>query len=57
MPRISTREQEAEVLADPEVRLELSGRSGPLVVEIEYRVSWENAQAFHNVMQDVQLFR
>lgn len=57
MPRISAREQEAEMLADPEVRLELSGRSGPLVVEIEYRVSRENARAFHNVMQDVQLFR
>lgn len=57
MPRISAREQEAEMLADPEVRLELSGRSGPLVVEIEYRVPRENARAFHNVMQDVQLFR
>lgn len=57
MPRISAREQEGEMLADPEVRLELSGRSGPLVVEIEYRVSRENARAFHNVMQDVQLFR
>ncbi|WP_409241865.1 MFS transporter [Bradyrhizobium sp. NC92] len=57
MPRISARQQEAEMLADPEVRLELSGRSGPLVVEIEYRVSRENARAFHNVMQDVQLFR
>ncbi|WP_439402549.1 MFS transporter [Bradyrhizobium sp. DASA03068] len=57
MPRISAREQEAEMLADPEVRLELSGRSGPLVVEIDYRVPGENARAFHNVMQDVQLFR
>ncbi|MFK4495949.1 MFS family permease [Bradyrhizobium japonicum] len=57
MPRISAREQEAEMLADPEVRLDLSGRSGPLVVEIEYRVPRENARAFHNVMQDVQLFR
>lgn len=57
MPRISAREQDAEMLADPEVRLELSGRSGPLVVEIEYRVEQENARAFHKVMQDVQLFR
>lgn len=57
MPRISAREQDAELLADPEVRLELSGRSGPLVVEIEYRVAQENARAFHNVMQDVQLYR
>ncbi|MCK1632621.1 MFS transporter [Bradyrhizobium sp. 162] len=57
MPRINAREEEAEVLADPEVRLALTGRSGPLVVEIEYRVPQENARAFHNVMQDVQLSR
>ncbi|UPK05767.1 MFS transporter [Bradyrhizobium sp. 170] len=57
IPRIGARGEEAEVLADPEVRLALTGRSGPLVVEIEYRVALENARAFHNVMQDVQLFR
>lgn len=57
MPRIITREEDAEMLADPEVRLPLTGRSGPLVVEIEYRVAQENARAFHNLMQNVQLFR
>lgn len=57
MPPISARGEEAEMLEDPKVRLALSGRSGPLVVEIEYRVAQENALAFHNVMQDVQLFR
>ncbi|MCK1299692.1 MULTISPECIES: MFS transporter [unclassified Bradyrhizobium] len=57
MPRISERGQEAEMLADPEVRLALTGRSGPLVVEIEYRVAQENARPFHNLMQEVQLFR
>ncbi|XSC42626.1 MFS transporter [Bradyrhizobium sp. RDT10] len=57
MPRIGARGEEAEVLADPEVRLPITGRSGPLVVEIEYRIALENARAFHNVMQDVQLFR
>jgi len=57
MPRIGARDGEAEVLADPEVRLSLTGRSGPLVVEIEYRVAQDNARAFHNVMQDVQLSR
>ena len=46
-----------ELLADPEVRLSLTGRSGPLVVEIEYRVAQDNARAFHNVMQEVQLSR
>lgn len=57
MPRISAREQDAEMLADPEVKLQLSGRSGPLVVEIEYRVAHENARTFHSLMQNVQLFR
>jgi predicted MFS family arabinose efflux permease len=57
MPRIGARGEEAEVLDDPEVRLTLTGRSGPLVVEIEYRVAQENARSFHNIMHDVQLFR
>lgn len=57
MPRISDGADEAEMLDDPKVRLALTGRSGPLVVEIEYRVAQENARAFHSVMQEVQLFR
>nr|WP_082747449.1 MFS transporter [Bradyrhizobium macuxiense] len=57
MPRVVAPGAEAKLLADPEVRLGLTGRSGPLVVEIEYRVAQENARAFHNVMQDVQLSR
>ncbi|MCK1293183.1 MFS transporter [Bradyrhizobium sp. 30] len=57
MPRIDARGEEVQSLDDPEVRLTLSGRSGPLVVEIEYRVLQENARAFHNLMQDVQLSR
>ncbi len=57
MPRVGARNEDAEVLADPEVQLPLTGRSGPLVVEIEYRVAQNNARAFHNVMQEVQLSR
>ncbi|WGS20890.1 MULTISPECIES: MFS transporter [unclassified Bradyrhizobium] len=58
MPPVGARNEDAtEALADPEVRLQLTGRSGPLVVEIEYRVAQDNARAFHNVMQDVQLSR
>jgi MFS family permease len=57
MPPIGARNEAAEVLADPEVQLQLTGRSGPLVVEIEYRVAQDNARAFHNVMQHVQLSR
>jgi MFS family permease len=57
MPRVGARGEETVVLDDPEVRLELTGRSGPVVVEIEYRVEQGNALAFHSVMQEVQLFR
>lgn len=38
------------MLADPKVRLPLTYRSGPLVVELDYRVASENARAFHNLM-------
>jgi hypothetical protein len=56
MPRIGARGEETVVLDDPEVRLALTGRSAPVVVEIEYRVERENARAFHTVIQNVQLF-
>jgi hypothetical protein len=57
MPPVGARNEDAELLADPEVRLALTGRSGPLVVEIEYRVDPDSARTFHNVMQEVQLSR
>jgi MFS family permease len=57
MPRVGARNEDAEVLADPEVQLSLTARSGPLVVEIEYRVAQDDARAFHGVMQEVQLSR
>jgi MFS family permease len=57
MPRVGARNEDAEILADPEVQLSLTARSGPLVVEIEYRIAQDDARAFHNVMQDVQLSR
>jgi len=57
MPPIGARNEAAETLEDPEVRLQLTGRSGPLVVEIEYRVAPDNARLFHGLMQEVQLSR
>ncbi|MGL9623227.1 MFS transporter [Bradyrhizobium sp. U531] len=57
MPRISARGEEAEMLEDPKAKLALTGRSGPVVVEIDYCIAQENARAFHNLMQEVQLFR
>ncbi|CAN5545678.1 MFS transporter [soil metagenome] len=58
MPPIAARDEEhSDLMAHPEVRLPLTGRSGPLVVEIEYRVDQDSARAFHGLMQDVQLSR
>lgn len=57
MPPVGAKVDDADMLADPEVKLSLTGRSGPVVVEIEYRVAQETARAFHGVMQEVQLSR
>jgi MFS family permease len=58
MPRIGARGEEAVALDDdPEVRLALTGRSGPVVIEIEYRIALENARPFHDIMQQIRLFR
>jgi MFS family permease len=58
MPPVGGRnEQPMEAIADPEVRLSLSARSGPIVVEIEYRVDPGKARLFYAVMQRLQLSR
>src|SRR3954462_5331264 len=57
MPPIGGRNEAADLLADPEVRLPLTGRSGALGVEIEYRVHPDSARVFHGLMQEVQLSR
>jgi MFS family permease len=44
-------------LGAPEIALALTGRSGPIVVEIEYRVDRAEARAFYGTMQKVQLTR
>ncbi len=46
-----------EALADPEVHLPLTARSGPIVIEIDYRVEQPRARDFHGLMQKVQLSR
>jgi len=58
MPAVSgPNELSLDVLADPEVRLSLTPRSGPIIVEIEYRVDPAKARLFYAVMQHVQLSR
>jgi MFS family permease len=57
MPPVSDRDEAADLLADPEVQLSLTGRSGPIIVEIEYRVDVNRARTFYRLMLMVQLSR
>ncbi len=47
----------SDPLADPEVNLSITPRSGPIIVEIEYRVRQERAREFYGLMQKVQSSR
>jgi hypothetical protein len=58
MPSLASVNNEAvEAMEDPEVRLPLRARSGPIVVEIEYRIDPLRAREFYGIMQQVQLSR
>lgn len=47
----------SDPLADPEVNLSITPRSGPIIVEIEYRVLQDRAREFYGLMQKVQSSR
>jgi MFS family permease len=47
----------ADMLSDPNVRMPLTPRSGPIVVEIEYRVEPTRARLFYAVIQRVRSSR
>lgn len=47
----------SDMLSDPDVRMPLTPRSGPIVVEIEYRVDASRARLYYAVMQRVRSSR
>ncbi|GFE90676.1 MFS transporter [Steroidobacter agaridevorans] len=58
MPPISTADVEMVELAnEPEVALALTARSGPIVIEIDYRVNPDAARQFYDVMLKMQRTR
>ncbi|MGE0773838.1 MAG: MFS transporter [Sphingomonadaceae bacterium] len=57
MPSADDRDQEPVELDTPPVALALTGRSGPIVVELEYRVDAADARTFYGVMQQIQQVR
>jgi len=55
MPRVSKAEAEmTEARRDPEVALAITLRSGPIVIEVDYRVEAPSARDFYAVMQEVR---
>jgi MFS family permease len=58
IPDPSTPVDEALVaIAEPEVSLALTPRSGPIIVEMEYRIAPDDSRQFYQVMQRVQQVR
>jgi MFS family permease len=58
MPRVSLADFEMiDVGHEPEVALAITARSGPIVIEIDYRVAPAKARHFYNVMLKLQRVR
>jgi MFS family permease len=58
MPSVSLTElEQIKLEREPEVALQLSARSGPIVIEIEYSVDPAQARQFYTSMLDVQQVR
>jgi hypothetical protein len=58
MPRVSASEVTlAELNNEPEVALAITARSGPIVIEIDYRIDPDDARTFYGVMLRLQRAR
>lgn len=58
MPAVEGSDHDAtDALAEPEVNLSITPRSGPIVIEVEYRVNQDQAREFYDLMQRVQSTR
>lgn len=57
MPTVADSDRSALDTKDPEVALSLTGRSGPIIIEVEYRIAADDARSFYNDMQKVRAMR
>lgn len=55
--RDQTTELDPNILDDPDVQLAINGRSGPITVELEYRIPAERARDFYKIMREIQKSR
>lgn len=55
--RTSSTEADDKVMNDPEVSLPITGRSGPISIELQYRISAQEAREFYKLMRAMQRVR
>lgn len=55
--RTTSTELDEHVLDDPDVTLGISGRSGPISIELQYRISEDKARDFYKLMREQQKVR
>lgn len=55
--RASSTEADDKVLNDPDVSLGITGRSGPICIELQYQIPSEKARDFYNIMREMQGMR
>jgi MFS family permease len=55
--RTSNMESDERVLDDPDANLDIGGRSGPISIELQYRIQSEKARDFYNLMRQMQRVR
>lgn len=55
--RDQSTESDPNVLEDPDIQLAINGRSGPITVELEYRIPPDRARDFYKIMREIQKSR
>lgn len=57
MPEVEAQQDHGLSLSEPDVGLDLTGRSGPIILTLRYRVPMERARAFYTAMQEMEAIR
>ncbi|WP_028081904.1 MFS transporter [Solimonas soli] len=55
--RSTSIEADERTPAEPDVKLPISGRSGPISIELQYRIASERAREFYHLMREIQRIR
>lgn len=55
--RNSSTELDDREIGDPDIKLGISGRSGPVSIEIQYQIDAEKARDFYNLMREMRRVR